>query len=401
MASDFKKTLPETQPLARLAADLDAHSLARQMNELTAMPASPALTWASQHQQEYESLQALFRSREVDLRRVTLGLAEEMAQLTKAVRLPLTEWMRQAQEVSAQFVLPAVQLNTELRHALKSLDAHTKVAVKSATAELTTPWLRMGHELQSIQGIMALHGLGQRLRDAASVFSEETAAALRRQLGDWRESITLPPNILDLPVRTRYYEARGFNPLLTDFPPPAFQQVLQFSQLETEPPDVIEVREYEIPAASDQEEDGFRRTNRAHDRLQRFETHLRRFIDTQMRQGFGECWTKHQLDADTRKRWAEKHQTAQDHGEPARPLIAFADFTDYDRILLRGDNWKKAFAPFFDNPDSVRESLRRLHPIRLATMHARPISQDDELLLFVEVKRVLMAIGVLKPGRPR
>ncbi len=30
-------------------------------------------------------------------------------------------------------------------------------------------------------------------------------------------------------------------------------------------------------------------------------------------------------------------------------------------------------------------------------MHARPIGQDDELFLFVEVKRIQKAIGVLKP----
>jgi hypothetical protein len=115
-----------------------------------------------------------------------------------------------------------------------------------------------------------------------------------------------------------------------------------------------------------------------------------------MQREFGEGWTKHQLDAETRKRWVEKHQSALDHGEPARPLIAFADFTDYDRVLLRKDNWNKVFAAFFGSQDSLRESLRRLLPIRLATMHARPISQDDEVFLNVEVKRILMAIGVLK-----
>ena len=40
----------------------------------------------------------------------------------------------------------------------------------------------------------------------------------------------------------------------------------------------------------------------------------------------------------------------------------------------------------------MRESFQRLHPIHVDTMHVRPISQDDELLLYVEVKRIIDAI---------
>ena len=39
------------------------------------------------------------------------------------------------------------------------------------------------------------------------------------------------------------------------------------------------------------------------------------------------------------------------------------------------------------------ESFQRLFPVRIATMHARLINWDDELLLLVETKRVLRAIG--------
>lgn len=41
----------------------------------------------------------------------------------------------------------------------------------------------------------------------------------------------------------------------------------------------------------------------------------------------------------------------------------------------------------------IRESLQRLFPVRIATMHARLTTRDDELLLLVEPKRVLKAIG--------
>lgn len=396
MASDLKAALQELQPLASLArAELESASISRELAESWQAQGSVALAWASQYHQQLESLQALFTSHESDLRRVALGLVEEMTRVAQAVELPLTNLMRQAQEWSAQFVLPSVQLSAAVRDMVKLFDERTQLSLTSAMAELTTPWLRVGHELQSVQGFAALYGLGQHVTDPGRVFSEETTAALREQLGDWREAITMPVDILELPVRTRHYEAHGFNPLLTDFPQPAFRQVLKIAQLDADPPDVILVRKYRIPAASDQEDAGFRRTNWAHDLLQRFETHLRRFIDAQMQQVFGESWMRHQLDADTRKRWTEKRQIALDHGEPTRGLIEFADFTDYERVLRRGDNWKRVFAAFFGSSESVGESLRRLYPIRLATMHARPISQDDEVLLHVEVKRILLAIGVL------
>ena len=74
------------------------------------------------------------------------------------------------------------------------------------------------------------------------------------------------------------------------------------------------------------------------------------------------------------------------------PVIEYADFTDYAPVICRSDNWRDVFAPFFNRPESVRESFQRLHPIRLDTMHARLITQDDQLLLRVEVKRLVKAI---------
>ncbi len=92
-----------------------------------------------------------------------------------------------------------------------------------------------------------------------------------------------------------------------------------------------------------------------------------------------------------RTRWLEKQQTAINNGEQEWPLIAYADFMDYVQIITRKDNWE-VFKDFFHRKDSVQESFRRLHPIRICTMHARLITQDDELFLLVETKRILAAI---------
>ena len=75
------------------------------------------------------------------------------------------------------------------------------------------------------------------------------------------------------------------------------------------------------------------------------------------------------------------------------PLLAYADFTDYELIICRADNWREVFSQTFKRPESVRESFQRLYPIRICTMHARPITQDDELFLYVELRRL---IGVIE-----
>ena len=125
---------------------------------------------------------------------------------------------------------------------------------------------------------------------------------------------------------------------------------------------------------------------------QRFESNLRNFIDEQMTEVFGPNWPKHQLPKGMYERWMEKREATAKRGRAPKPLIAFADFTDYERVICKKDNWRQVFSSFFNRPESVRESFQRMHPIRLDTMHARPIAQDDELLLYVEVMRLIRVI---------
>ena len=140
------------------------------------------------------------------------------------------------------------------------------------------------------------------------------------------------------------------------------------------------------------EERPLKRTNGAHDRLQRFESQLRRFIDCVMTSTFGSEWPSQQLAKRMVEKWQKRRQSAEAAGAPVGPLVAYANFTDYELIVLGEDNWELAFQPYFTSPEFIRESIQRLYPIRNDTMHARPITQDDELLLYVETKRVMSVI---------
>lgn len=253
-------------------------------------------------------------------------------------------------------------------------------------------WLDIEHELQSLDGFVALMGIGHAL-NTMGPFDTHLTDALRIDLGDWRDDIIWPLSLfVDPAVRTSFYEDRGLNPNLTAFPADSFEELVVSSGIrEPWAPDVNK-------SPFDHEQDdadlevAFQRTNEAHDLLQRFETKLREFLEERMNEKVGTNWIKHRVPGETRKRWLEKQQKAKDNGESGWPLIAYADFSDYIVIIVRNDNWQEVFKDVFVRKTSVQESFQRLIPIRTGTMHSRVITQDDELLLFVEARRILEAI---------
>ena len=114
-----------------------------------------------------------------------------------------------------------------------------------------------------------------------------------------------------------------------------------------------------------------------------------------MKVAFGNDWIKHRVPGTIQQAWKDKREKARDNGERERPLIAYADFTDYETIITKKDNWTTIFKPVFKRPMLVQESFRRLYPIRTCTMHARVITQNDELYLYAETTRLLSAIGIV------
>jgi Swt1-like HEPN len=292
-------------------------------------------------------------------------------------------------DYEARFHLPEMSEATRLITQIQSTGATAFLGspqeqitvLQHAIEAMKSPWLDAENALHSISAFAELQGIGQALRSLAP-FDIRLANALRPELGDWRQTIEWPSRIFTDPIaRTEFYIELGLNTALTDFPAPAFNEGLSIAGLR------------ETPATKDNDEQqGFARTNAAHDRLQRFEAQLRRFIDERMTAVFGLDWIKHQVPGDILKAWREKKQKAMDNGEQGWPLIAYADFTDYVPLITRKDNWEKVFKPIFRRVEFVQESFQRLYPIRICTMHARIITQDDELYLHVEIKRILSAI---------
>ena len=282
-------------------------------------------------------------------------------------------------DAAASALAPYRDLATSLSHTIEAM---------------STPWLNTQHEIRSLTGIAGLNELGQILQ-MPPTFDVEPAKRLRSLLGDWRKKIDWPSEIFTDPLaRSEFYLDLGLQPTLTEFPPVAFHQALTITRIERSPPPLADLYHRANDPHQDEQEPGLERNNAAHDRLQRFETQIRRFIDEQMTSALGENWIEHRVPAAIGQKWRQKRARARDNGEAPQPLIAYADFTDYEPIVVSKTNWKEVFAPFFRRKTSVQESLRRLYPIRVCTMHARFITQDDELFLLAETQRLFRAMGI-------
>lgn len=255
---------------------------------------------------------------------------------------------------------------------------------------ITAPWVNNADAARSVGAILELQGIGNALRTTKG-FDLGLTAALRLDLGDWRDKITFPESVFIDPVaRTDFYVTRGFNTALTDFPEAAFHQGLNLAGLNGKTLDV-ELYESDVRPSADEEATGLKRTNKCHDRLQRFERRLRQFIDSAMTNQYGSDWPRKRLAPELYEKWEFKKKRAERSGV-ALTFIEVADFTDYEGIICKQDHWREVFEPRFKKKESVRESLQRLHPIRLTAMHARIVTKEDELYLIAEVVRLLSAI---------
>lgn len=265
----------------------------------------------------------------------------------------------------------------------------TEETLKKYLATMKSPWVRVEDTLASAIGLSDLVSIGRGIAIYPAydhIFSE----ALRSELGDWR-NLSMPSSdiLLDPISRSKFYREQGFNPDLTNFTSSAFYGGLRAGGLSSdeEDKDVNDVENVE---------DGFDRAENAFAILHRFEIKLRRFIEDVMEKEFGSKWMKQQLPPTMLTSWKDKKEKSIKAGHLEFPLIDYADFSEYKIIIAKQDNWDRVFKHIFGRKEDVLESFQRLFPIRIATMHAHMITNDDELLLQVETKRVLKAIDAKK-----
>jgi hypothetical protein len=271
------------------------------------------------------------------------------------------------------------------------------VPAQELFASLTAPWVREVEAARSATALLELQGLGAALRSSHG-FDDVLTSALRADFGDWRDHISFSPIICGDPVaRSKFYIDRGFNASLTDFPDEAFREGLALVGLDDGSAVFFE-KQLARGGSDSVEEAALWRTNKCHDYLQRLERKLRQFINSVMTEQYGVDWPKRKLSPQMLESWEHKKSRAERGGAIITVLIEAADFTEYETIICRKDHWREVFQYWFQRPESIRESFQRLYPIRLATMHSRFVTKEDELYLLAESTRLINAIN---KGRAR
>jgi hypothetical protein len=378
---EFKKLTAQLQPFADLERALGGNN---------------ALTRIAEDMERHKKVLSAAYGPMEELRRS--GALDAFSEQRGAI----AELQKQLALATERFKLPEFKVAIELMEAYRADHASELVKhlkdnqdyLRRATEVIRSPWLDMEAQMRSVGAFADIQSIGFALQNIPA-FDDRLTELLRIDLGDWRDRINFPKEIFDNPLaRSAFYLERGFDPALTAFPTDAFTESLDIAGLRGAPPPIIDVYDYEEVREGDEQEAAFARTNAAHDRLQRFETRLRQFIDEQMTKACGDQWIKHRVPGPIRQSWIEKREKARSKGEADHPLIAYADFSDYVPIITQKNNWNEVFEPVFRRPTFVQESFQRLYPIRICTMHARMITQDDEIYLYVEIKRVLSAIEI-------
>ncbi|MEA4856151.1 Swt1 family HEPN domain-containing protein [Solidesulfovibrio sp.] len=295
----------------------------------------------------------------------------------------------------ALFSLP--KLDDINRHAQKALAASTlfrsltdsaicSTQLQAAMANMENAWLNTTHPERSARAFADIFALGEGLAKQPP-FDPAFSTLLRPSLGDWRGCDNIASESLINPAqRVELYRQRGFDPALTDFTVPAFDESTKRAGL------WLPETDKECGHCLNENEEGLSRTQQAYVKLQDFETQIRQFIVATMSAVFGENWMKRQLPDGMLQQWKDKRDRAIKSGQTQCELIEYADFSDYKLIIERRDNWNQVFKSIFMRREDICESFIRIHPVRIATMHSRIITLDDELLLLVETKRVLKAI---------
>ena len=124
------------------------------------------------------------------------------------------------------------------------------------------------------------------------------------------------------------------------------------------------------------------------------EQHLRRRVETTLRDLSGPRWIKQRVPQTVRERWQQCWDEDNKAKRPVFHLVQYSNFMDLCDVIMRADNWRDVFKSIFLSKEDFAASMHRLRPIRNAIAHSRPLCRADKLTLECEAIRILRALGV-------
>ena len=246
-----------------------------------------------------------------------------------------------------------------------------------------SPWVLPESLEQSLFGFARL----SRLSDAVHTlepYSPSVSELVTEEIGEGTLSL---PDSGTMDPETAAVKA-GLNPQLISFPPDAFGQVVlaagfRFNFTPMPVPQPLESSDSE--AVIDPQHWQI---------MNELERSLRGVIEEELGKLSGSNWTKRRVSQAVHRRWKARRDEDRDNGRTVYPSIHYADFMDLADLIVQSNNWRDAFESIFKNREDFQVSMRRLHPLRKAFAHARPLSRSDVLILFSEATRIFGALGI-------
>jgi hypothetical protein len=251
--------------------------------------------------------------------------------------------------------------------------------------EMNQPWINKDNPTRSIAGFAEMQNVGATLLSRPA-YEDVVSDAVRHALGDWR-GVRIPSieKFVDPVFSNDFYAQHGIQTELTDFSTPAFEEGMELAGFRP-------LTDVDLNKPVDALEISFERNNKAHDRLQRIEYHMRRFIEGVLTKAHEGKWVKRGVPKTLSERWKDKHAEDVNAGrKPRASLIDYAEFSDLWQIMEPGSNWP-LFAGNFPNKEDAQISFRRLHIIRIQVAHSVLLNNTHALMLQVEGTLVMGAI---------
>ena len=288
--------------------------------------------------------------------------------------LPAAEDLRAVTENAARAIQPIYDQFAEF--------GRWQSSIAERMATLTTPWAMKSHLGVSVTGFSRIARLHD-ISTGGAPFAPETVKIFEEELGR--------PIPFDETVEPEARESKamdaGLNPELIAFPKQAYPNVLFSAGFEFKVETIGNIQ-------SEQGDDSGVFDPQHASLFQLIENHLRKVIESELRDLAGQRWHQFRVPNPTCQRWqTRKEKDEQERGD-SFSLIFYADFTDLSEIICRKDNWNDTFQRRFVSKEDIQTSLRRLNPIRNAIAHSRPLVRTDQIVLNSEAFRILNALGV-------
>ena len=307
------------------------------------------------------------------------AIAQQQAAIARRVNSALQPTALKIASVTAELAR-AVE---PYREALASVSAWEATLTARMTA-LKNPWALRDQFDHSMMGFARL----SRLSDAVHTsrpYSEPVRELVANELGVGVEADlydTTPIECGENAVKA------GFNPELIAFPTAVYSEVVPAAgfKFRFTPAPVPQAVESPDPDAVFDPRHGAM--------LVELEQRLRQIVEQRLRDLVGPNWFKHRVSEEVRKKCSVRQEQERQADRPVFTPIQYADFMDLAHIIGRADNWRQAFKPIFQNREDFLVSLHRIHPVRRAIAHSRPLGKYDVLILVSEATRIFKALKI-------